>query len=109
MNPELDTRKITKLLNQSTRDLDGSTLKALSEAREHALQKQKKSSAWAFAGYPLPHWHFPQIQHPWLLAALLVACMTVAVDWWQDDEDQQNCDTDIAILTSDVPLENFLD
>jgi hypothetical protein len=61
------------------------------------------------AGFPLSNWHLPQIQHPWLLVALLVACMTVAVDWWQDDEEQQNCDADIAILTSELPLESFLD
>lgn len=107
MNPELDTRKITKLLNQSAHELDANTLTALSKAREDALRKQKKSAAWAFAGHGMPHWQLPHIQHPWLLIALLVAIMAVGVDWWQDDEEIQNCETDIAILTSDLPLEAF--
>ncbi len=40
MTTKLDPKKITQLLNQSTRQLDGKILSALQQSRAQALQRQ---------------------------------------------------------------------
>lgn len=110
MNPELNPHRMTRLLTDSTRQLDHATLVSLSQSREKALKKQAiKSPVWVWAGHAFPHHFVPHIQHPWLAAGLLIAALFMGADFWQSTQEQQNCEIDVAILTDELPLEVFLD
>ena len=74
MNTNLDPGKITRLLTLSARQLDHSTVSALSSARQKALKRQSVRSPF-FVLSPGHHTHrlLPHIAHPWVIAGLLVA------------------------------------
>ncbi len=108
MNPKLNPQHITRLLTDSTRQLDDTTLTILAQARRSALQKQAmRTSVWALAGHS--RWVMPVVQHPWLMAIFLAAVLVAGADFWQANQEQQNCELDVAILTDELPLEVFLD
>lgn len=107
MTPKLDPDQVVQLLAQHSRPVDENTIAELALTREFAVRnKHGNSSHWSFVGhvFTLPH-----IQYQWLIAGMLAAAIFVGVDAWQDDQDQQICDIDIAILTDELPLEVFVD
>lgn len=110
MNPKLNPQHITRLLTDSSRQLDEATLTTLAQARRSALQKQAmRAPVWALAGYLPTRWAMPVVQHPWLMAIFLVAALGAGADFWQSNQEQQNCELDVAILADELPLEVFLD
>ena len=73
MTTKLDPRKIAQILNQSTQDLDESTLSSLQQARAQALQRQTtRVHTLHIAGHRWTGYLFPHTIQQWLLAAFLV-------------------------------------
>lgn len=109
MNPELDPRQIVHFLKHHASPLDEKTLASLARSRENALLKKlNPSPVRVFAGHVFKLPHLPHIEHQLLIVGLLAAALFIGADVWQNDEDQQNCDVDIAILTDELPLEVFV-
>ncbi len=118
MTQQFDPEKITRLLNQSTRqmDADAVTLSALADARQCALTMQAaQSPAFSFAtAYPhgLTRWTDRLIPHSaqmWIAALLLLAIFVTGAGYWQSMQEQQIDELDVAILTDDMPIEIFVD
>lgn len=105
-----DPRKIVQLLTQGTRQMDASTLSALTRARQNALKTQSvqvhvaKLSTGRWTPSLIPH-SAPQ----WLVTVVLVAILMVATGYWQHAQEQQISELDVAILTDDLPIEVFVD
>jgi hypothetical protein len=116
MTNELDPGKITQLLTRGTRQLDAGTVSALVSARQNALKKHS-------ARFSVPtltpasehssfHWADRLIPHsvqPWIAAGLFVAVLIAGTNYWQNIQEQQIDETDVAILTDDLPIEVFVD
>jgi hypothetical protein len=110
MNTNLDPGKITRLLTLSARQLDQSTLSALSISRQNALARQSvRSPAFALSTGHGTHRLLPNIAHPWVIAGLLVAALILGTGYWQHIQEQQIDETDVAILTDDMPIDVFVD
>lgn len=106
MNPELDPHQVVHFLSHHSSPLDEKTLATLARSREKALlKKPSPSPVRMFAGHTFT---LPHIEHQWLIIFLLAAALFIGADAWQNDEEQQNCDVDIAILTDELPLEVFV-
>ena len=115
MNNELNPEKVAQLLTKSTQHLDNSTLSALANARRNALEKQTaRVPVFTFSsasGHTSARWTDRLIPHsaaPWIAAGLLVAILLAGTSYWQHVQEQQIDDTDVAILTSDLPIEVFV-
>jgi len=116
MNNELDPAKIAELLTISTRQLDTATVSALVDARQNALKRQSvRNPFFALASassHGSAHWAnrlMPHSAHSWIVAILLVAVSIAATDYWQNLQDQQTDEIDVAILTNDMPIDVFVD
>ncbi|MDD2776874.1 MAG: DUF3619 family protein [Gallionella sp.] len=110
MNAELDPHRVVRLLTHHSSPLDNKTLISLAQARENAVrQKASPSYSWVLAGHVFSLPHRPRIEYQLLLVCVLAAALFIAIDAWQDDQDQQNADIDIAILTDELPLDVFID
>lgn len=111
MNDELNPEKIARLLTQSTRQLDSDTLSALGNARQKALQRQAlRAPVFTLAAGRWAHFrvHIPAYQ--WVSAGLLlVAMLVIGTGYWHHDQEQQIAETDVAILTDELPIEVFVD
>jgi hypothetical protein len=110
MTTKLDSGKIAQLLTQSSRQLDGSTLSALADARNNALKRQLVRSP--AAAFSTGRWTFNLIPHSgqqWLGTGLLVAILMLAAGYWQHAQEQQISEIDVAILTDEMPIEVFVD
>jgi hypothetical protein len=115
MSNELNPEKVAQLLTKSTQQLDNSTLSALASARRNALERQsarvsvfRLSSA---SGHTSARWMDRIVPHsaaPWIAAGLLVVILLAGGSYWQHVQEQQIDDTDVAILTSDLPIEVFV-
>jgi hypothetical protein len=114
---QLDPRKIAQLLTLSTRQLDETTVSALVDARQNALKRQAVRPAPVFALTPasahmsvrwtdrlMPHW-----VQPWIATILLAVVLVAGMSYWQNVQEQQIDETDVAILTDDLPIEVFVD
>jgi hypothetical protein len=116
MTNELDPGKIAQLLTQGTRQLDTVTLTALVNARQNALKRQSVRAP-VFTLTPVSAhtsalWTDRLIPHsaqPWIAAGLLVAVLIAGTSYWQNVQEQQIDDTDVAILTDELPIEVFVD
>lgn len=109
MTKNLDPEKITRLLTVSSRQLDQRTLSALSSARATALQRQLVRSP-VFA-LNTGHGIHRLISSPirlWVAAVLLVATITIGMSYWNHLQEQQIEETDLAILTDDMPIDVFV-
>ncbi|MFY9261407.1 MAG: DUF3619 family protein [Gallionella sp.] len=108
MNPELDPHQIVRALAHHS--LDEQTLTTLAQARARALRaKPSPVGIKVFAGHLFTLPHRPHIERQWLIVGVLVVALLLGVEAWQDDQDQQNCDIEVAILTDELPLEVFVD
>jgi hypothetical protein len=116
MTNELDPRKITQLLTQSTRQLDESILSALVNARQNALKRYSERAP-VFALTPASahssvRWTNRLIPHsaqPWIAAGLFAAVLIAGMSVWHNVQEQQISELDVAILTDDLPIEVFVD
>jgi hypothetical protein len=117
MTNELDPGKIAQLLTQGTRQLDAVTISALVSARQNALKRQSVRRAPVFSLTPASahtsaRWTdrlMPHSAQPWIAAGLLVAVLIAGTSYWQNVQEQQINDTDVAILTDELPIEVFVD
>jgi len=116
MTNELDPGKIARLLTQSTRQLDAVTISALASARQIALKRQSlRASVFVLTpatAHVSTRWTDRLISHsaqPWIAAGLLVAVLIAGTNYWQNVQEQQIDDTDVAILTDELPIEVFVD
>lgn len=111
MTTKLDPKKITQLLDQSTRQLDGEILSALQQSRAQALQRQATpAQALRFAGNGWAHLPLPRSARQWITIGLLALALASGANlWWQHTRHQQIIDTDVDILTDELPIELFVD
>ena len=110
MNTKLDPGKITRLLTLSARQLDQKTLSSLTTAREKALARQSvRSPFFVLSTGHGSHRLLPGMAHPWVVAGLLVATLILGAGYWQHIQEQQIDETDVAILTDDMPIDVFVD
>lgn len=109
MTANLDPEKITRLLTLSTRQLDQSTLSALSRARQNALERQSvRTPVFALStGHGTRHLA-PSPIRIWLVAGLLIATILIGMGYWNHLQEQQIDETDLAILTDDMPIDVFV-
>jgi len=115
MTYELNPVKVAQLLIKSTQQLDNATLSALANARQNALKRQSaQASVLALtptSGHFSVGWTNRLIPHSatsWVAAGLLVAILIAGTSYWQHVQEQQIDDTDVAILTSDLPIDVFV-
>jgi uncharacterized protein HemX len=115
MTNELDPGKIAQLLTQGTRQMEADTVSALVNARQNALKKHsERAPAYTLAAtsaHTSARWADRLIPHsaqPWLAAVLLVAVLIAGTSYWQHFQEQQIDETDVAILTDDLPIEVFV-
>ena len=111
MTTKLDPKKITQLLDQSTRQLDGKILSALQQSRAQALQRQATpAQVLRFAGDGWTHFPLPRSARQWITVCLLALVLASGANlWWQHTRHQQIIDTDVEILTDELPIELFVD
>ena len=116
MTNELDPGKVVRLLTHGTRQLDAVTISALVDARQKALKRQSvRASVLALApisSYMPVRWTNKLIPHSaqlWIAAGLLVAALIAGTGYWQIVQEQQIDETDVAILTDELPIEVFVD
>jgi hypothetical protein len=107
---QLDPRKIAQLLTLSTRQLDKPIVSALVDARQNALKRQAvRAPVFAlttgrWTDRMMPHW-----AQPWIATLLLAVVLVAGTSYWQNVQEQQIDETDVAILTDDLPIEVFID
>ncbi|MCG6934243.1 MAG: DUF3619 family protein [Gallionella sp.] len=115
MSNELNPVKIAQLLTKSAQQLDNATLSALEKARHKALERQSTRvpvlTFTSASGHATARWADRLIPHsaaPWIAAVLLAAILLAGTSYWKNVQEQQIDDTDVAILTSDLPIEVFV-
>ncbi len=106
----IDHRQIAALLTQSTHHLDEDVVSALGKTRALALQKQRVHAP-AFSLSTIGHRAHSLLPHStqqWVAAAVVFAAVILGVaTYWPNNQDHQNLD--LAILTSDLPIDEFVD
>jgi hypothetical protein len=115
MTNKLNPGKIVQLLTISTQQMDEATLSALANARQNALNRQSVrapvftlASASAHSSVRWTDRLIPHSVQPWIAAGLLAAILFAGTSYWQNVQEQQIDETDVAILTSDLPIEVFV-
>jgi len=115
MTYELNPVKVAQLLIKSAKNLDDATLSSLASARQNALKRQSARAPvlelTSASGHSPVRWTDRLLPHsatPWIAAGLLVAVLIAGTSYWQHVQEQQIDDTDVAILTSDVPIDVFV-
>ena len=116
MTNELNPEKVARLLTLGTRQLDEATIASLAGARQNALKRQSVqasvftlSPASAHTSVRWTDRFMPHAAQPWIAAGLLVAVLIAGIGFWQNIQEQQIDDIDVAILTDDLPIEVFVD
>jgi len=110
MTIKIDSKDISQLLTQSSRQLDSGMMSALANARQKALDRQlvRVPAVTLSTG----RWTLNLIPHSglqWLATGLLVAILVFAAGYWQHAQEQQISEIDVAILTDELPIEIFVD
>lgn len=111
MTTKLDPKKVARILNQSTQDMDDMTVSALQQARAKALQRQATPArSLRLAGSGWTHLLIPHSTQQWITAGLLALVLASGAGmWWQHNHHQQIVELDVEILTDELPIEIFLD
>jgi hypothetical protein len=115
MTQSINPEKIAQLLTKSTQHLNKATLSALANSRENALQRQgARAPAFSLASHSAhtsARWGGRLISHAtqiWIATGLLAIVLLAGTSYWQHVQEQQNDDTDVAILTGDLPIDVFV-
>ncbi|OGT00669.1 MAG: hypothetical protein A3F73_03335 [Gallionellales bacterium RIFCSPLOWO2_12_FULL_59_22] len=116
MNPNpkpqpIDPERVAALLTQASEELDGATVAALKRAREAALERQLlRKPVFALSMGHHTHWLASHSVPQWAAASIL--CMAVLAGlagYWHYEAEHDISQTDVALLTDDLPLEIFVD
>ncbi len=103
--------KIKQDLNYATGRLTGKVTERLKLAREQALEVFSAQAigvdAYAFAGHSSPTQPHPVSSRIWLPLSLITLAFLGALYWQQEVNHEENLD--VALLTSDLPLNVFVD
>ena len=109
--PDMDNQKIQHLLNRSLTQLEQPVLAKLRHARDQAIarhESRRVSPALVWAGNF--RWgHSPQKTHFWAAALLITAFLLGTATYWNQAEESDTSDVDIAILTDDLPMHVYID
>jgi len=109
MNEREFTSKIKQDLNYGTGRLSAKVTAHLKQAREQAMEafaaQTVNAHAYAYAGHP-GQTH-PIASRTWLPFALITLALLGALYWQQEVTREDN--VDVALLTSDLPLNAFVD
>ncbi len=110
--PEI-ARKITRMLDQGSLDLDRSTLLRLAAAREQALAGDRRAPAWA------PVWATQLANRAggrlagtrYLLPIMVLLLGLMGMVYWQGGSGPgtELADIDARLLTDDLPIDAYLD
>lgn len=109
MNEREFASKIKQDLNYGAGRLSTNVSTRLKQAREQAMEafaaQNVNAHAYAYAGHP-GQTH-PLATRTWLPFALITLALLGALYWQQDVTHEENLD--VALLTSDLPLNAFVD
>ena len=112
MNDREFANKIKQDLNYGMGRLEARVSDRLKLARERALEALPQAvptSAYAFAGHPGQTQHTHHFStRKWLPLTLLVLALIGAV-YWQQQVSNRDDDIDAALLSSDLPLNAYID
>jgi hypothetical protein len=107
-------RKIVRVLDQSTRDMGGSTVAQLAAARGHALAGFREAPAWfpAWAGQLMSR----VTEHSnagirYVLPMAILVLGLIGIVYWQagNGSGHELADLDVRLLTDDLPIDAYLD
>ena len=112
MNERELISRIKQDLNYGTGRLKSQITDGLRQSRERALEafsaQAQAESAYAFAGHPgYGHGH-PFVGRKWLPLAF-VSLLLIGVVYWQQQEPNNEENIDLALLTSEIPLNALVD
>jgi len=109
----LNHQQIAALLTRSAEQLDSDVVSSLRETRIKALQLQRTRAPFFSLHAIADHAHkllLPHSTSQWLVTAVLLASVAIGgTGYWHHAQDQKRSHLDIAILTSDLPMEVFID
>ena len=113
MNEQQIAYRIKQLLNRGL-DLDAGKLARLKAAREAALVRQRVESrvrVWAWADNVIGKSGGPSALFPRLLLPMAVLILgLIAINQWRDTQVAAEIEEiDAGVLTSDLPLDAYLD
>lgn len=110
MNEREFANKIKQDLNYGTGRLSAKVTTRLKQAREQALEvfaaQRISQPAYASAGHPNHHNHH-QLSRKWLPYAMITLAFIGALYWQQEMTREDN--VDVALLSSEVPLNSLVD
>ena len=115
MNSDKKTHLIKATLDFSTAQLSSATLEKLRHARSSALNHQRIHHAapvLSWIGYrsgPNEHFHFSK-SVTWISSLLIAAFLFSVLSLWQNSAaEHEITETDISILTDDMPIHVYVD
>jgi len=107
-------QKISRLLDQSARNIPGGTVAKLAAARERALSGYRENHAWSLAGAGQMVSRFAGQSSGGMRYALPAAVLIlglIGIVYWQASNGRGNeqADIDARLLTDDLPIDAYLD
>ena len=107
-------QKISRLLDQSARDIPGGTLAKLAAAREQALAGYREIHAWSLAGAGQMVSRLAG-QSPggrrYVIPTAVLILGLIGIIYWQTSNGRGNelADIDARLLADDLPIDAYLD
>ena len=111
----INTDSVKQLLNQSVSQLDAQTIENLRDARNRALeayraQQKAPVRAWLHHHGILVGGSSHHHKYAYFAAALIFATVLFSGSaYWQQANDHDPSDIDIAILTDDLPVDAYVE
>jgi len=118
MNPQEHqiAQKISRLLDQSARDIPGDTLAKLAAAREQALAGYREIPAWSLAGAGqmvsrLAGQAPGGMRYVYVIPTAVLILGLIGIIYWQTSNGRGNelADIDARLLADDLPIDAYLD
>lgn len=111
MNEREFASKIKQDLNYGTGRLRSQVTERLKQGREKAVEALAAQTvgehSYAYAGHSGPSQMNPAASRKWLSLALITLSLVGALYWQQEVNHEENLD--VALLSSDLPLNVFVD
>jgi len=107
----IDPERVAALLTQASERLDSNTLAALKRARDAALDRQLlRKPVFALSTGRHTHRLASHSMLQWVAASILfIAVLAGYAAYLHYEKEREISQTDVALLTDDLPLEIFLD